>query len=149
MKPSSIFYPWQKIHRDTIKVVELFNEDELDFVPFPDSWPVGQIMLHIVEAEDYWVHAVVRKEFPLDLDYKFNDYPSMYAIKMKLKSSHELTVAFIEGLKEPDLDWQFKTPQGGSLSLYEILWHVIEHEIHHRGELSLALGLLGRKGLDV
>jgi len=30
-----------------------------------------------------------------------------------------------------------------------IIWHVLEHEIHHRGELSLILGLLGREGLDV
>jgi len=29
-----------------------------------------------------------------------------------------------------------------------MLWHTIEHEIHHRGELSLTLGLLGRAGLD-
>jgi len=29
-----------------------------------------------------------------------------------------------------------------------MLMHTLEHEIHHRGELSLILGLLGRKGLD-
>ena len=26
--------------------------------------------------------------------------------------------------------------------------HMIDHEIHHRGELSLILGLLGREGLN-
>jgi uncharacterized damage-inducible protein DinB len=26
---------------------------------------------------------------------------------------------------------------------------VLEHEVHHRGELSLIHGLLGREGLDV
>ncbi len=30
-----------------------------------------------------------------------------------------------------------------------IFWHVLEHEIHHRGELSLILGFLGKQGLDV
>ncbi|MCE5207568.1 MAG: DinB family protein [Chloroflexi bacterium] len=29
-----------------------------------------------------------------------------------------------------------------------MLRHTLEHEIHHRGELSLTLGLLGHKGLD-
>jgi uncharacterized damage-inducible protein DinB len=29
-----------------------------------------------------------------------------------------------------------------------MILHVIEHEIHHRGELSLKLGLLDREGLD-
>jgi len=30
----------------------------------------------------------------------------------------------------------------------DMLWHVMEHEVHHRAELSLILGLLGREGLD-
>jgi uncharacterized damage-inducible protein DinB len=30
----------------------------------------------------------------------------------------------------------------------DTLWHLLEHELHHRGELSLMLGLLGRAGLD-
>jgi uncharacterized damage-inducible protein DinB len=29
-----------------------------------------------------------------------------------------------------------------------MVWHVMEHEIHHRGELSLLLGMLGHEGLD-
>jgi uncharacterized damage-inducible protein DinB len=29
-----------------------------------------------------------------------------------------------------------------------MIGHLIEHEIHHRGELSLILGLLGREGLN-
>ena len=30
----------------------------------------------------------------------------------------------------------------------DMLWHVLEHEIHHRAELSLTLGLLGHEGLN-
>jgi uncharacterized damage-inducible protein DinB len=32
--------------------------------------------------------------------------------------------------------------------MLEMLGHILEHEIHHRGELSLILGLLGREGLN-
>ena len=35
---------------------------ELDFTPFPGSWPVGKIFLHIAESEDYWIHYLARKE---------------------------------------------------------------------------------------
>ncbi len=41
-----------------------------------------------------------------------------------------------------------ETPWGAKSRRIELLWHVIEHEIHHRGELSLMLGMLGREGLD-
>ena len=36
-------------------------------------------------------------------------------------------------------------PVGARLQLGS---HVLEHELHHRGELSLCLGLLGKPGLD-
>lgn len=37
---------------------------------------------------------------------------------------------------------------GPASHLIEMLGHIVEHEIHHRGELSLVLGMLGRPGLD-
>lgn len=149
MKPSMIFYPWKAIRKETIEMVDLFKEEELDYCPFKGSWSVGQIFLHISESEDWWIHALVRKDLPLDLKYEFKDFPSNRALKSKLAISHERTLKFLESIQEPDLDWRFKTPEGESLALYQILWHVLEHEIHHRGELSLILGMLGRSGADV
>ncbi|KAF0110423.1 MAG: hypothetical protein FD147_1683 [Chloroflexi bacterium] len=149
MKPSMIFYPWKKIRKQLIEMLDQFGESNLDYQPFPSSWSIGKIFLHIAECEDYWIHYVVRKELPPKIRYELKDYPSLNAIKMKLKISQERTESFLETLKEQDLDWRFKTPAGESLTLYEIFWHVLEHEIHHRGELSMILGTLGQKGLDV
>jgi uncharacterized damage-inducible protein DinB len=149
VKPSMIFYPWTKIRNDLVEMLSQFDESELDHVPFPDSMPVGKIFLHVAESEDYWIHFVVRKEFTEAPNYGLKDFPSLSSIKMKLKISQERTSVFLDSLKEPDLDWRFKSPSGESLALYEILWKVLEHEIHHSGELSTILALLGRKGLDV
>jgi uncharacterized damage-inducible protein DinB len=35
----------------------------------------------------------------------------------------------------------------GELTRQWIIWHVLEHEIHHGGELSLALGGYGLEGI--
>jgi uncharacterized damage-inducible protein DinB len=149
MKPSLIFYPWKKIRQDLLEMLGSFDEADLEYQPYPGSWSVGKIFLHIAECEDYWIHHVARKELPADLHYELKDFPSMDAIRMKLRISEERTSVFLDSLKEADLDWRIKTPQGSTLALYEILWHVLEHELHHRGELSLILGMLGREGLDV
>jgi uncharacterized damage-inducible protein DinB len=149
MKPALIFNPWKKIRKELIDMVDLFSEDELDFQPFPDSWSVGKTFLHIAETEDYWIHYLVRKELPGDLHYELKEFPSLRAVKSKLAVSHERTQKFMDSLNEPDLDWKFKLPNGTPVALYSIFWHVLEHEIHHRGEISLALGMLGKKGLDV
>jgi uncharacterized damage-inducible protein DinB len=42
----------------------------------------------------------------------------------------------------------FRYPDGHDYTPAWVFWHVLEHEIHHRGKVSLILGLLGREGLD-
>ncbi len=42
----------------------------------------------------------------------------------------------------------FRTPCGADYRLGSMVNHLIEHEIHHRAELSLVLGMLGKQGLN-
>ncbi len=44
---------------------------------------------------------------------------------------------------------KFRTPWRPKYALSEMIGHMIEQEVHHRGGLSLILGMLGHKGLDV
>jgi uncharacterized damage-inducible protein DinB len=149
MKASQIFSHWQQVRHDLLATTDKFSQEELSYTPFKGSWPVGQIMLHIADCEDNWVHGVVRQEIKPWVFYDLADYPTKDAIKEMLDNAHQKTIAFLEGLDEDDLKKKYHTPDDESFSLYWIIWHVLEHEIHHRGELSLALGLLGREGLDV
>lgn len=144
-----IFYPWQKIRKDLMTMLDQFDETELDYVPFPGAWSVGKTFLHIAETEDYWIHYLVRRELTENPHYELKEFPSTAAIRMKLRVSEARTQSFLDTLNEPDLDWVFRSPRGENLVLFNVLWHVLEHELHHRGELSLMLGMLGRKGLDV
>jgi uncharacterized damage-inducible protein DinB len=149
MKMSRIVKHWEQVHCDLMATIGMFAESELTYIPFDGSWAVGQIMLHIADCEDNWLHGVVRQEYKPWVVYNLADYPSKEMIITKLNQAHDRTEAFFKNLDETDLDKVYTTPNGESFSLGWIIWHVIEHEIHHRGELSLALGLLGREGLDV
>ena len=62
---------------------------------------------------------------------------------------HNRTIEFMSTLEIEDLNTIIDYPWDGKGSLGWIIWHVIEHEIHHRGELSLILGMLGREGIDI
>ncbi len=61
---------------------------------------------------------------------------------------HQNTTHYLESLEDGDLEKEFASGWGMRGPLVGFILHVIEHEIHHRGELSLILGLLGREGLD-
>ncbi len=149
MEPSEIFSHWGQVRDDLITTIDVFHEEELTFAPFEGSWPVGQIMLHIADCEDNWLYGVVGHELEPWIFYELDDYPTKEAIKGVLARAHERTIRLLERLVEADLDEKYKTPDGRVYRLRWIIWHVLEHEIHHRGELSLALGILGREGLDV
>lgn len=144
-----MFSHWNQVRVDLLATIDKFTHDELTFVPFKGSWPVGKIMLHIAETEDFWFHSVVRGELDASIDYSLAEYPTTAAIKGALDRARSRTIPFLDSLTELDLDTLYTMRSGEALSLRWIIWHVLEHEIHHRGELSLALGLLGRDGLDV
>ena len=149
MKPNQLFAHWGQVRADLLATMDKFSQEELSFTPFRKSWPVGQIFLHIADCEDNWLHGVVRGEYKPWIFYNFSDYPSKPAILEVLDRAHAKTVAFLSELNEKDLSQRYKTPDWQTYPLYWIIWHVLEHEIHHRGELSLILGMLGREGLDV
>lgn len=144
-----IFNHWEQVRADLLSTIAKFDEAELAFTPFKGAWPVGQIMLHIAECEDHWLHGVVRHEFELPVHYNLADHPTKAAIKQVLEGAHRRTLLFLHNLDEDALDQLYQTKYGELFPLRWIIWHVLEHEVHHRGELSLILGLLGRDGLDV
>jgi uncharacterized damage-inducible protein DinB len=146
MNPDQIFSHWKQIRADLLSIFEQFDDSELAYQPFEGSWPVGQIMLHIAEAEEGWFHYVVTHELEQWPEYQLANYPRKEDIRQVLRAVHTRTEAYLAALDEAQLTEPIVAPRGEQLTLYWITWHVIEHEIHHRGELSLCLGLLGREG---
>jgi len=149
MKPRDFYAHWDQVRADLVKTIKQFSDEELQWKPFEGSWPVGQIMLHIADCEDNWLHGVVRGEIEPWIFYPLGGYANREAILEVLERAHQRTNTFLDGLAISDLGKVYTIPDGAQFSLYWILWHVLEHEIHHRGELSLILGMLGREGLDV
>jgi uncharacterized damage-inducible protein DinB len=149
MRLSDLFSHWSQIHADTLEVLDKFSESELVHVAYVGGMTVGGIALHIADAEEGWFRRIAtqeREDWPAD--YTLENYPTKAAIKSLLAEVHSTTFAYLEGLTVDDLETMIDSPWG-QFSLRFIIWHVLEHEIHHRGELSLILGTLGREGLDV
>jgi uncharacterized damage-inducible protein DinB len=150
MKVGALFSHWKQIRSGLLETIDYFDEDQLDYVPFSGSWSVAEIMLHIADAEDGWFRHVVTRELDAwPSHYTLENYSDRAAIKRALEDVHQRTEAYLESLTASDLEKVVETPWGEPIPLRWIVWHVLEHEVHHRGELSLLLGLLGTKGLDV
>jgi uncharacterized damage-inducible protein DinB len=149
MKLNDLFSHWDQIHKDTLEVIDKFTEDELTHIAYDGGMTVGRIALHIADAEEGWFRMIATKErdsWPTD--FTLENYPTKELIKTLLAETHDKTMTYLGTLTKDDLAVLVDS-QWGEFSLRFIIWHLIEHEVHHRGELSLILGTLGRKGLDV
>ena len=150
MNPLEFFSHWNQIRAGLLSTIEAFDDDELYMVPFEGSRSIGQIMLHIAGAEDGWLRHVVTHELDEWPDlYILDNFQDKVSILQTLDQVHSRSLEYLSKLNISDLNQKVKTPWGKETSLHWIVWHIIEHEIHHRGELSLILGYLGREGLDV
>lgn len=150
MNLNDLFAHWALVRRGLIEVIHKFDEAELDKRPFADSWSVREIIYHIANTEAGWIHYAARRELPAwPAPYTAAEYPTIPHIVGLLDSIHSQTEAWLSTLALPDLSSVVSFGDGEIFTVQWIIWHVIEHEIHHRGELSLFLGQLGREGLDV
>jgi uncharacterized damage-inducible protein DinB len=150
MNARQLFDHWDDVRRGLMLGLERFTEVDLTFRPAQVyERTVGDIALHIAEAEAGWFHFAMRGEYAVWPMFTRQEYPTWDDIIGLLKAVHDKTLAWLESLDEDDLDLTFTAPWGDEYSYRAIIWHVLEHEIHHRGELYLCLGLLGREAPEI
>lgn len=150
MKVAKIIQLWSHIREGLSETIEKFADGDLNYIAFENGYSVKQIILHIAHEEYGEIqYGLTRKidEFPPR--FRENEYQRLKPIKTLLASVHNETISFLESLDDNELEDEFEAQWGETKPLIDFIVHVIEHEIHHRGELSLILGLLGRVGLDV
>lgn len=140
---------WRQVRTGLLATLDKFNESELAYKPYPAAWDVGTLARHIAYEELVEVHyGLLRQPPEFPAEYRAQDYPTLTAIHNLLASVHSGTEAYLDSLDESDLDCEFTAAWGQTRRLGDFIWHTLEHEIHHRGELSLILGILGKQGLD-
>ena len=60
-----------------------------------------------------------------------------------MERMHQETIAILERLTPADLERKIAPVQGTPITAWKLLRAMIEHEVHHRGEIYVYLALLG------
>jgi uncharacterized damage-inducible protein DinB len=149
MNVAKIVQFWRQIRRGLVDTIEKFTDEELDYAAYENGYSVRQTILHIAQEEYGEIqYGITREIDAFPPQYPEDSYPTIGSIAALLASVHEETNRFLVSLADEDLEKEVEAGWGQTYPLIDMIWHVMEHEIHHRGELSLVLGLLGREGLD-
>ena len=140
---------WTQVREGLLATSDKFSDGELTFQPVAAGYSVAQLILHIANEEDIEVgYALARRLDELPPPHDAAAFTTKASILAVLQEAHAHTTAYLASLSDADLEAEAELPWGQMTRRIDMLMHALEHEIHHRGELSLMLGLLGRQGLD-
>jgi len=144
------FGHWDEVRRGLFEALDKLSDDQLHFSPREGLRSLGAVACHIANAEEGWFrYAITRELAEWPAEYTVADYPTVESVKNLLAEVHSRTDSYLAGLNIEDMSRRIEAPWGESFLLGWIIWHVLEHEIHHRGEIFLMLGLLGMEAPDV
>ena len=151
MNAKTLFGLWSDVREGLMAALGQLTDEQLSFTPREGLWSLGETVCHIAGCEDGWFRHVVTHELPdwEGADYSLADYPAVEDLVGLLGEVHARVVAYVDPLTDADLDRVIELPWGPKVPLWWVFWHILEHEIHHRGEVYLMLGLQGMEAPDV
>jgi uncharacterized damage-inducible protein DinB len=138
-----IFSHWDVICAELIDGVGSLTQKQLDWIPPGGLSSIGDLLRHISETELWWIGNVVLKNFNYR-DLTSTLAPNLNAIIGELQISHNYTIDLLNSKTVDCLNETYRIPEiSQSYSLGWILWHTIEHEMRHRGQIFLLMRLQG------
>ena len=144
MNAAQFFDHWYRVWRDLLVAVDSLGDEHLDFRPAKSySRNLGDILRHIINLENGWIHYVIRRKLPAWPGDDIGNLTTVTAIKDEMQRVHSETMEYLASISVDEFTRIVQVPDGGTPKLQWILWHVLEQQIHHRGELFLCMSMLG------
>lgn len=164
---------WSGYQRLLLDALGPLAAEQLSSRTAPHQWAVWQLAAHMAGSRAYWFHdvlgegdAAVRDLFrveattvpdlPLE-DAGWEDDEDHPRSARELTEAFERTWSMIEGClgrwSADDLEVAFpRTRRNGEVETFTrtwVVWHLIEHDLHHGGEISQILGTNGIPSLEL
>lgn len=153
-----IYESWRGYQQKLRDAVAPLTIEQLELQPAAHMWPLGQIVQHIIGVRAGWFSGTLQDE-----DAAMSEYMSSWGQResparsgAELAGALDATWAFVEARLQrwtPDeLAQTFPDEWDGQVYQVSRSWvisHVLEHDLHHGGEVSLILGMNGLRTLDL
>ena len=170
---TAIYEGWAEHQRQLLGVIGPLNDEQLLLRPAAGQWAVWQLASNMAGGRAYWFHdilgegeAAVRDMFrveqstvpglPLE-DAGWEDDEDHPRSAAELVVAFERTWEMVEDClwrwTADDLDVEFARIRADGTTQTStrgwVIWHLIEHEGHHGGEISITLRMHGVPTLDI
>jgi uncharacterized damage-inducible protein DinB len=163
---------WAQHQRLLIGAIRERTPEQLALRAAPHQWAIWQIAGHMAGSRAYWFHDVLGEgdpairdmfhvarttvpDLPLE-DAGWEDDEDNPRGAAELVEAFDRTWTMIDDCLQrwapDDLLVEFsRQPRAGTQSFTRqwVIWHLLEHDVHHGGEISLILGTHGLPALGL
>ncbi len=149
---------WSAYQEQLITALEPLGEEQLELRVTPGLRSIREIATHIVSVRANWFYqalGVGDQAFAAIGGWQQPDAPPHTAAELVagLRETWRVMTEALAGWSAADLADRVEGVRrsGEPFSLVRgwVIWHVIEHDLHHGGEISYALGMYGLPGVEI
>jgi uncharacterized damage-inducible protein DinB len=134
---------FEGIRARTERVIACIPEERLEWSPRPGAWSFGDLIRHLGAMERYMFAENVSGRPSLYPGHGSELADGLPAALAYLSRMHEESMAIFRAMTPEDLERRCFTPAGTPITAWKWLRAMVEHEVHHRGQIYLMLGMLG------
>ncbi|MEW6212593.1 MAG: DinB family protein [Acidobacteriota bacterium] len=133
----------EKVRARTLRVISRIPPDRIEWTYREGKFTFGDVIRHLGAIERYMFveNAQLRpSRYPGHGRELADGYENVVAF---LDEMHRQSVELLSRLTDDDLKRKCVTPDGAAITVWKWLRAMIEHEVHHRGQLYLYLSMIG------
>jgi uncharacterized damage-inducible protein DinB len=133
---------FEKIRGRTLRVIRCIPPEKIDWTYKEGRFTFADLIRHLAAIERYM--------YAENIQLKPSRYPGHgkeladgYAEVLEfIELLHAESMEIFGSLRDEDLEKRCLTPGGASIAIHKWLRAMVEHEVHHRGQIYLYLGMI-------
>jgi uncharacterized damage-inducible protein DinB len=127
----------------TRRVVECIPRDRVEWTHRDGAFTLGDIVRHLGATERYMFAETARGNASAYPGHGRDLADGYDAVLAYFDRTHAESLEIYRALTPEALAGRCTTPAGTTITTWKWLRAMVEHEIHHRGQIYLMLGMLG------
>ena len=140
--PGEFLNYFNKVHLRTMNVVHSIPPGQIDWQFRKDKFSLGDLVRHIAAANRH-IFVEVAQGRPSRYAGCGQDLAATYdEVIQYAERLHQEDVEILSRFSPEDFNRKCMTPGGTSIAAWKWLRSMIEHEVHHRGQIYTYLALL-------
>jgi uncharacterized damage-inducible protein DinB len=149
---TTIYNSWKMYQDHMRETVARLTTDQLSLRPSANLRSIGETMVHIIGCRRVWFTGFLGEDGGEEIrSYaRWEEPGAAVPGGSELAAALDLSWRFMAGClarwTTADMQQTFSDERSGrsvELSRAHVVWHVLEHDLHHGGEVSLILGMHG------